>query len=239
MENWPDWRQALADGELCCKAATAERLAELWCQGIDARPFLSWSVLPDGPQKGLIMYHYRVWRPLASMNIDPPPFLETPWGPTIVEGPPGDKGEAGIIECPSIVLGLYWEAAFATTNRRPSTPEFFDRLTTLMGKTPRTWPKEPARKAAGGLALRKPALPTKQEIDKALDQFLANPSMTVPPEWSQRIVEREPVATAIYAALCKRAKTDPKAAMVAELMPSLHAANAGAMGYARGNGAQR
>ncbi len=130
VEKWFDWNNALKFGYGDCKVFTAERCAELWDQGIDARPYLSWGTIADGPHAGVIMNHYRVSRPIASLGVDPPPYLHTPAGPTVEQDP---DDPSLVIEDPSRVLGLHWEAAFATTNRYPSSPEFRRQLTRLLG----------------------------------------------------------------------------------------------------------
>lgn len=126
--------RALKVGHADCKVWLAWLLACKWAVGIDARPFITSRML-EGRHQGTRMYHYRVHCPWSSLAIDTPPFLDTPAGPTVEPSPNPD--EPGIIEDPSRVLGHGWELGYATTNRKPRTPEFRERLTELLGRPPR------------------------------------------------------------------------------------------------------
>jgi hypothetical protein len=128
VEYWYDIPTSIEKGYGDCKVFCGWRVAELRRQGVKAAPFITWRQLPNGGW----MYHCLVWRPHATMMIDPPPFLKVPSGDVL--RPSSVPGDTGYIEDPSRALGMGWEAEFATTNQRPATPEFKKRLAEIMGR---------------------------------------------------------------------------------------------------------
>jgi hypothetical protein len=129
-EWWWSILRAIQVGHADCKVVVAALLAEKWERGIDSRPFITSRML-EGQHAGTRMYHYRCHNPWSSLSIDAPPFYDSPVGPTCEPSPNPDA--PGWIEDPSRILGHGWEIAYATTNRKPATPEFYERLTQLLG----------------------------------------------------------------------------------------------------------
>lgn len=133
VEKWYEASVALRLGYGDCKVFCAWRCCDLWELGVDARPHMSWREIDRGPYKGTMMHHYRVWIPDAQLAIDPAPIAVTPVGP-VMEYDPETPG--GMVEDPSRLLGLNWEAAYSTTNRKPDTASFRVRLARMMGQDP-------------------------------------------------------------------------------------------------------
>ena len=127
------WKRQRAD----CKVLAAWRVAELnrlLPKGKGARPHISWRRIeandPGGFAEGDWVYHVVLIRPASSLDISPPPMLETPAGLTLYPAKQqkwnGDIEEmpGWFIEDPSRVLGMGWEQVYAGSNHMPASDQF-------------------------------------------------------------------------------------------------------------------
>jgi len=122
MEHWYDIKSILELGGADCKSLCAARCAELQKANVKARPFIKWRQMEDGRW----MYHCVVWRPKGTLTVKPPPLVKTPTGLALY--PSAVRGDTGLIEDPSRLLGMGWEEGFEGTNGQPKTMEFMKRV---------------------------------------------------------------------------------------------------------------
>jgi len=137
VELWDDVATAYEQGWTDCKVLTAIRCAELNAllpAGQTAQPHITWRQIkpgdPGGHRPGDWMYHVRLRRPAASIGTNPPPMLFTPNGQTLEQAKNTMKNgqvvpmTGWLLEDPSMVLGMGWEAVYSRSNKRPASPEF-------------------------------------------------------------------------------------------------------------------